>query len=106
MEKKNQTPTEQQIKERKLHWIGHTLHKPHGAVERHALDWNTRGSRMSGRQRKPGKEQENGTAEGRRKLERSKTTCFGQNQMEDLQEGPMFHRGTKGVNDNEATYKI
>ena len=44
-----------------------------------------------------------GTAEERRKLERRKITCFGQNQTEDLQEGPMFHRGTKGVNDNEAT---
>jgi len=34
---KKQMPTEQQIKERKWHWIGHTLHKPQGAVERHAL---------------------------------------------------------------------
>jgi hypothetical protein len=44
-----------------------------------------------------------GTAEGRRKLEGSKTTCFLQNQIIELQEGPVFHRGTKGVNDNEAT---
>jgi len=42
-----------------------------------------------------------GTAEDRRKLERSKTTCFGQNQMEELQEGPMFHKGTKGANDDD-----
>jgi hypothetical protein len=60
MEKKNQMPSEQQIKEIKWHWIGHTLHKPQGAVERHALDCNPQGTRMSGKQRKPGKEQENG----------------------------------------------
>jgi len=36
--KKNQMPTEQQIKERKWHWIGNTLRKPHGAVERQALN--------------------------------------------------------------------
>ena len=53
-------PTEQQIKERKWRWIYHTLCKPQGAVERHALDWNTKGTRKRGRQRKPGKEQENG----------------------------------------------
>jgi hypothetical protein len=33
-------PTEQQITERKWCWIGHTLRKPQGATERHALDWN------------------------------------------------------------------
>jgi hypothetical protein len=46
-------PTEQKIMERKWHWIGHTLHKPQGATERHALDWNPQGTRMRGRQRKP-----------------------------------------------------
>jgi len=53
-------PTEQQIKEGKWHWIGNTLREPQGAVERLALDWNPQGTRMRGRQRKPGKEQENG----------------------------------------------
>jgi hypothetical protein len=42
-----------------------------------------------------------GTTEGRGKLERSKTICFGQNQMEELQEGPMFRKGTKGANDDD-----
>ena len=42
-----------------------------------------------------------GTAEGRRKLERSKMTSFGWNQMEELQEGHMFHKGTRGVYDDE-----
>ena len=55
-----QTPTEQQIKEGKWHWIGNTLREPQGAVERHALDWNPQGTRTRVRQRKPGKEQENG----------------------------------------------
>jgi hypothetical protein len=36
-------PTEQKIMERKWR-IGHTLCKPQGAVERHALDWNTQGT--------------------------------------------------------------
>ena len=42
-----------------------------------------------------------GTAEDRRKLERCQITCFGQNQMEDLQEGSMFRKGTKGANDDD-----
>jgi hypothetical protein len=46
-----QTPTEQQIKERNWCWIGHTLHKPQGAIERHALDWNPQGTRRRGRPR-------------------------------------------------------
>jgi len=69
--------TEQQIKGRKWRWICHTLCKPQGAVERHALDWNTQGTRKRGRQRKPEKNKRMGTAEGRRKLERSKMTGFG-----------------------------
>jgi hypothetical protein len=67
------------------------------------LDWNPQGVRKREDKENLEKNKRMGTAEGRRKLERSKTTCFVQNQMEDLQEGPMFHRGTKGVNDNEAT---
>ena len=46
-----QTPIKQQIKERKWRWIGHTFHKPQGAIERHALDWNPQGTRKSGRPR-------------------------------------------------------
>ena len=53
-------PTEQQIKEIKWHWFGHTLQKPQGATERHALFWNTQGTWKRGRQRNPGKAQENG----------------------------------------------
>jgi hypothetical protein len=41
------TPTEQQKKERKWRWIDHTLRKPQGAIERHALDWNP-GTRKRG----------------------------------------------------------
>jgi hypothetical protein len=29
-----------QIKMRKWRWIGHTLRKPAGAIEKYALDWN------------------------------------------------------------------
>jgi len=46
-------PTEQQITERKWCWIVHSLGKPQGATERHALDWNPQGTRTRGRQRKP-----------------------------------------------------
>ena len=53
-------PTEQQIKERKWHQIGHTLRKLQGAAERQAVDWNSQGTRKRGRQRKPGIDQKNG----------------------------------------------
>ena len=46
-------PTKKQAKERKLCWIGHTLCKPQGATERHALDWNPQGTRTRSSQRKP-----------------------------------------------------
>jgi len=39
------------IKERKWRWIGHTLRKPQGAIERHTLDWNRQGTRNRGRPR-------------------------------------------------------
>lgn len=42
------TPIEHRIKERKRHWIGHTLRTPQGAVERHALDWNPQGTGKDG----------------------------------------------------------
>ena len=40
-----QVPTEQQIKERKWRWIGQALGNPQGAMERHALDWNSHGTK-------------------------------------------------------------
>jgi hypothetical protein len=46
-----QTPIGQQIKERKWRWISHILFKPHGAVERYALDWNPQGTRRRVRPR-------------------------------------------------------
>jgi len=42
-------PTEQQITERKWHWIGKTLREPQGGRERHALDWNPQGKRKRDR---------------------------------------------------------
>jgi hypothetical protein len=35
-----QKSIENQIKRRKWTWIGHTLHKEAGAIEKTALDWN------------------------------------------------------------------
>ena len=51
MAKRKQMSTEQIITERKLCWIGHSLGKPQGATERHALDWNPQATRTRGRQR-------------------------------------------------------
>ena len=40
--------------------------------------------------------------ERKREWELQKTgESFGQNQMEERQEGPMFHKGTKGANDDD-----
>ena len=36
-----QKPTENQIKRRKWNWIGHTLRKEVGAIQKTALDWNS-----------------------------------------------------------------
>jgi hypothetical protein len=36
----NQQPMGNRIKERKWRWIGHTLRKTEGAIERVASDWN------------------------------------------------------------------
>jgi hypothetical protein len=44
-----QKPTEIQIKRRKWNWMGHTLHKEAGAIEKTALDWNPQGYRRRGR---------------------------------------------------------
>ena len=38
-----QKPKEIQIKGRKWNWIGHTLCKEAGAIEKTALDWNPHG---------------------------------------------------------------
>jgi hypothetical protein len=42
-------PIENQIKRRKWNWIGHTLRKDVGAIEKTALDWNPQGYRTRGR---------------------------------------------------------
>jgi len=44
-----QKPIEIQIKRRKWNWIGHTLRKEAGAVEKTALDCNPQGYRRRGR---------------------------------------------------------
>jgi hypothetical protein len=40
---------ENQIKRRKWNWIGQTLRKETGAIEKTALDWNPQGYRRRGR---------------------------------------------------------
>ena len=40
-----QKSMENQIKRRKWNWIGHTLRKETGAIEKTALDWNRQGYR-------------------------------------------------------------
>ena len=44
-----QKAIEIQIKRRKWNWIGHTLRKEAGAIEKTALDWNPQGYRRRGR---------------------------------------------------------
>jgi hypothetical protein len=44
-----QTPIEIRIKRRKWNWIGHTLRKEAGAIEKTALDWNPQGYGGKGR---------------------------------------------------------
>jgi len=45
----HQKSIENQIKRRKWNWIGHTLCKETGAIEKTALDWNPHGYRRRGR---------------------------------------------------------
>jgi hypothetical protein len=45
-------PIKNQIKRRKCNWIGHTLRKEVGAIEKTALDWNPQGHRRRGRPRR------------------------------------------------------
>jgi hypothetical protein len=42
-------PIEIRIKRRKWNWIGHTLRKEAGAIEKTALDWNPQEYRRRGR---------------------------------------------------------
>ena len=44
----HQKSIENQIKRRKWNWIGPTLHKETGAIEKTALDWNPQGYRRRG----------------------------------------------------------
>jgi hypothetical protein len=44
-----QKPIEIRIKRRKWNWIGHTLHKEAGAIEKNPLDWNPQGYRRRGK---------------------------------------------------------
>jgi hypothetical protein len=45
----HQKSIEIQIKRRKWNWIGHTLHKETGAIEKTALHWNPQGYKRRGR---------------------------------------------------------
>jgi hypothetical protein len=47
-----QKPIKIQIKRRKWNWIGHTLRKEAGVIEKTALDWNPQGYRRRGRPKK------------------------------------------------------
>jgi hypothetical protein len=47
-----QKPIENQIKRRKWNWIGHSLRKEVGAIEKTALDWNPQGYRRRGRSKR------------------------------------------------------
>jgi len=45
----HQKSIDNQIKRRKWNWIGHTLRKETGEIEKTALDWNPQGYRRRGR---------------------------------------------------------
>jgi len=45
----HQKSIENQIKRRKWNWIGHTLRKEAGAIQKTTLDWNPLGYRRRGR---------------------------------------------------------
>jgi hypothetical protein len=52
----NQQPIAIQMKRRKWRWIGHTLRKPTGSIEKSVLDWNPQRARRRGHPKKrPGK---------------------------------------------------
>ena len=46
-----QMPVEQDIRQRRWRWIGHTLRKPVDSVTRQALTWNPEENRKIGRHR-------------------------------------------------------
>jgi hypothetical protein len=48
----NQQPIAIQIKRRKWRWIGHTLRKPTGSIEKSVLDWNPQMARRRGHPKK------------------------------------------------------
>jgi hypothetical protein len=50
--KTSQEPIAVEIKRRKWRWIGHTLRKPDGAIEKAALEWNPQRVRKRGRPKK------------------------------------------------------
>ena len=69
------------IKERKWCWTGHTLRNRQGAIERHALDWNPKGTKKRVSKEKLEKNKRMGTAEDWRKakalvLDRTKWKGF------------------------------
>jgi hypothetical protein len=47
-----QEPIDIEIKRRKWRWIGHTLRKPAGDIEKDVLDWKPQGARRRRRPRK------------------------------------------------------
>ena len=46
-----QRPIEQELKQRRWRWIGHTLRRPRESISRQALSWNPQGKRGKGRPR-------------------------------------------------------
>ena len=50
----HQKSRENQIRRRKWNWIGYTLCKETGAIQKTALDWNPQGYRRRGRVRECG----------------------------------------------------
>ena len=46
-----QTPVEEDIRQRRWRWLGHTLRKPPSNISRQALNWNPQGQRKRGRPR-------------------------------------------------------
>jgi hypothetical protein len=55
MENYEPTTNCNQKKRRKWRWIGHTLRKPTGSIEKSVLDWNPQGIRRRGYPKRHGK---------------------------------------------------
>ena len=45
----NQVPVEEEIRQRKWRWIGHTLRKEPSSITRKSLRWNPTGNKSRGR---------------------------------------------------------